>query len=125
MTPRCGSERMRGALLNHRSPLWRQRPVGDVVECGVGRYSWPGAPPLPVEESALACPRRKLNRQIECLVGLLSTSESPDHGGSRSMQEVVAGEVACQRVELRQRYLRTGRFREGDGAGSSLPPPSA
>jgi hypothetical protein len=29
-------------------------------------------------------------------------SEWPQHGGSRGVQETVAREVACQRVELRQ-----------------------
>src|SRR5215212_10041174 len=66
---------------------------------------------LPVEESALAWSRRELNRQIECMYRLPFTSEPPQHGGSRGVQQVVAREVACQRVKLRQGLLRADRFR--------------
>src|SRR5215204_6757943 len=47
---------------------------------------------------------------------LLFTSEPPQHGGSRGVQEMVAGEVACQHVELHQGHLWTDRFCERDGA---------
>src|SRR5215203_4679076 len=119
ISSRTGSERssggcpVRNGKCRTQSRIIAESAVESTTAVDVGE--WPSSPvarlSLAVEESALAWARGQLNRQIECMYRLHFTSEPPQHGGSRGVQQVVAREVACQRVKLRQSLLRTGRFR--------------
>jgi hypothetical protein len=69
----------------------------------------------PLEESALALIRNQRQRPPVALRRLRRGPDAAQQIGARGMQQVIAVEIACERVNQRERQLRTVNHRHRHG----------